>query len=95
MHCDEGKTQKKEISLIKSSEFVGITLCNENGKVIIRHISPCSIAAGASHAIRKGDAIEKINGESVTLLNILKFLFKFRWLVKIIEKLLKNLNLLL
>ncbi|KAL7074257.1 hypothetical protein ACQ4LE_006375 [Meloidogyne hapla] len=66
MHPAEGKTQKKEISLIKSSEIIGITLCNDDGQVVIRHIAPGSIAADASHAIRKGDAIEKINGELMT-----------------------------
>lgn len=37
----------------------------ENGQVKIRRIAPNSVAAKASHAIKEGDIIEKINGESM------------------------------
>lgn len=74
--------------------IIGITLCNEDGHVIIRHIAPGSVAADASHAIRKGDAIEQINGESVNYLKNIHSISDFRWLVKVIERYFQNLDLL-
>ena len=45
---------------------MGITLCaGDNGQVKIRRIAPNSVADKARHAIKEGDVIEKINGESM------------------------------
>ncbi|KAF7638730.1 hypothetical protein Mgra_00001812 [Meloidogyne graminicola] len=59
MYSGDARMQKKEISLIKCSEIIGITLCNEDGHVIIRHIAPGSVAADASHAIGRAIQLNK------------------------------------